>query len=82
MKRFNKFSEDMDKVAALKAKQRDTLDKFKSNSTPSPSPKPERKVHSGDVDTQNMIDKKRAVAKAAARKTEIRAEIQKEKQDK
>ena len=82
MKRFNKFSEDMDKVAALKAKQRATLDKFKSNSTPSPSPKPERKVHSGDVDTQNMIDKKRAVAKAAARKTEIRAEIQKEKQDK
>ena len=82
MKRFNKFSEDMDKVAALKAKQRATLDKFKSNSTSSPSPKPERKVHSGDVDTQNIIDKKRAVAKAAARKAEIRAEIQKEKQDK
>ena len=82
MKRFNKFSEDMDKVAALKAKQRATLDKFKSNSTPSPSPKPERKVHSGDVDTQNMIDKKRAIAKAVSRKAEIRAEIQKEKQDK
>ena len=81
MKRFNKFTEDVDKVAALKAKQRATVDKFKSSETPVQQT-PERKVHSGDVDTQNMIDKKRAVAKAAARKAEIRAEIQKEKQDK
>ena len=81
MKRFDKFTEDMDKVAALKAKQRATVDKFKSSETPVQQT-PERKVHSGDVDTQNMIDKKRAVAKAAARKAEIRAEIQKEKQDK
>ena len=81
MKRFNKFTEDVDKVAALKAKQRATVDKFKSSKTPVQQT-PERKVHSGDVDTQNMIDKKRAVAKAAARKSEIRAEIQKEKQDK
>ena len=81
MKRFNKFTEDVDKVAALKAKQRATVDKFKSSETPVQQ-KPERKVHSGDVETQNMIDKKRAVAKAAARKAEIRAEIQKEKQDK
>ena len=81
MKTFNKFTEDVDKVAALKAKQRATVDKFKSSETPVQQT-PERKVHSGDVDTQNMIDKKRAVAKAAARKAEIRAEIQKEKQDK
>ena len=81
MKRFNKFTEDIDKVAALKAKQRATVDKFKSSKTPVQQT-PERKVHSGDVETQNMIDKKRAVAKAAARKAEIRAEIQKEKQDK
>ena len=81
MKRFNKFTEDIDKVAALKAKQRATVDKFKSSETPVQQT-PERKVHSGDVETQNMIDKKRAVAKAAARKSEIRAEIQKEKQDK
>ena len=81
MKRFNKFTEDVDKVAALKAKQRATVDKFKSSKTPVQQT-PERKVHSGDVETQNMIDKKRAVAKAAARKAEIRAEIQKEKQDK
>ena len=79
MKRFNKFTEDIDKVAALKAKQRATVDKFKSSKTPVQQT-PERKVHSGDVETQNMIDKKRAVAKAAARKAEIRAEIQKEKQ--
>ena len=82
MKRFDKFTEDMDKVAALKAKQRATVDKFKSNSTSTSKPKPERKVHSGDVDTQNMIDKKRAIAKAVSRKAEIRAEIQREKQDK
>ena len=81
MKRFNKFTEDVDKVAALKAKQRAAVDKFKSSETPVKQT-PERKDHSGDVDTQNMIDKKRAVAKAAARKAEIRAEIQKEKQDK
>ena len=81
MKRFNKFTEDIDKVAALKAKQRAAVDKFKSSETPVKQT-PERKVHSGDVDTQNMIDKKRAVAKAAARKAEILAEIQKEKQDK
>ncbi len=81
MKKFNKFTEDVDKVAALKAKQRATVDKFKSSKTPVQQT-PERKVHSGDVETQNMIDKKRAVAKAAARKAEIRAEIQKEKQDK
>ena len=81
MKRFNKFTEDVDKIAALKAKQRATVDKFKSSETPVQQT-PERKVHSGDVETQNMIDKKRAVAKAAARKAEIRAEIQKEKQDK
>ena len=81
MKRFNKFTEDIDKVAALKAKQRATVDKFKSSETPVQQT-PERKVHSGDVDTQNMIDKKRAVAKAAAKKAEIRAEIQREKQDK
>ena len=81
MKNFHKFTEDLDKVAALKAKQRATVDKFKSSETPVQQT-PERKVHSGDVATQNMIDKKRAVAKVAARKAEIRAEIQKEKQDK
>ena len=57
MKRFNKFTEDVDKVAALKAKQRATVDKFKSSETPVQQT-PERKVHSGDVATQNMIDKK------------------------
>ena len=82
MKRFEKFTEDMDKVAALKAKQRATVDKFKSSPKSTPVQKPERKVHSGDVDTQNMIAAKQAKAKAVARKAEIRAEIQNEKQDK
>ena len=80
MKRFQEFVENVDKVAALKAKQRATVDKFKSSSKPSPVQKPERKVHSGDIDTQNMVAAKQA--KAMARKAEIRAEIQREKQDK
>ena len=32
MKRFQEFVENVDKVAALKAKQRATVDKFKSTS--------------------------------------------------
>tara|TARA_B100000123_G_C25396866_1_gene282559 strand:+ start:275 stop:523 length:249 start_codon:yes stop_codon:yes gene_type:complete len=82
MKRFQNFTEDVNKVAALKAKQKAAVAKFKSTSA---KPKPqsdERKVHSGDVETQNMIDAKAAKQKAAARKAEIRAEIQSEKQDK
>ena len=82
MKRFQEFTENVDKVAALKAKQRTAVDKFKSSGTPDPKPKPERKVHSGDVDTENLIAKKQAKANAMARKAEIRAEIQNEKQDK
>ena len=82
MKRFQEFTENVDKVAALKAKQRTAVDKFKSSGTPDPKPKSERKVHSGDVDTENLIAKKQAKAKAMARKAEIRAEIQNEKQDK
>ena len=82
MKRFQEFTENIDKVAALKAKQRAAVDKFKSSGTPDLKPKSERKVHSGDVDTENLIAKKQAKAKAMARKAEIRAEIQNEKQDK
>ena len=82
MKRFQEFVENVDKVAALKAKQRAAVDKFKSGDQPAPKQTPERKVHSGDVDTENLIAKKQAKAKAMARKAEIRAEIQREKQDK
>ena len=82
MKRFQEFTENIDKVAALKAKQRAAVDKFKSSGTPDPKPKPERKVHQGNVETENLIAKKQAKAKAMARKAEIRAEIQNEKQDK
>tara|TARA_B100001057_G_scaffold460144_1_gene510951 strand:- start:1092 stop:1340 length:249 start_codon:yes stop_codon:yes gene_type:complete len=82
MKRFQEFTENVDKVAALKAKQRTAVDKFKSSGTPDPKPKPERKVHQGNVETENLIAKKQAKAKAMARKAEIRAEIQNEKQDK
>ena len=64
MKRFDKFTEDMDKAAALKARQRDAVSKFKSSSeTPTPQ-KPESRVHSGDVATQDMISRKQAKAKA------------------
>ena len=82
MKRFQEFTENVDKVAALKAKQRAAVDKFKSGNQPASKQTPERKVHSGDVDTENLIAKKQAKAKAMARKAEIRAEIQREKQDK
>ena len=82
MKRFQEFTENVDKVAALRAKQRTAVDKFKSSGTPDPKPKPERKVHQGNVETENLIAKKQAKAKAMARKAEIRAEIQNEKQDK
>ena len=82
MKRFDKFTEDMDKAAALKARQRDAVSKFKSSSETSTPQKPESRVHSGDVATQDMISRKQAKAKAMARKAEIRAEIQNEKQDK
>ena len=82
MKRFDKFTEDMDKAAALKARQKDAVSKFKSSSeTPTPQ-KPENRIHSGDVATQDMIARKQAKAKAMARKAEIRAEIQNQKQDK
>ena len=82
MKRFQEFTENVDKVAALKARQRTAVDKFKSSGTPDPKPKPERKVHQGNVETENLIAKKQAKAKALARIADIRAEFQSEKQDK
>ncbi len=82
MKRFNKFTEDIDKVAALKARQKAAVSKFKSSSETPQVKKPESRVHSGDVASANLAAAKAAKAKAIARKAEIRAEIQKEKQDK
>ena len=82
MKRFNKFTEDIDKVAALKARQKAAVSKFKSSSETPQVKKPESRVHSGDVASSNLAAAKAAKAKAMARKAEIRAEIQKEKQDK
>ena len=82
MKKSDKFTEDVDKVAALKARQRDAVSKFKSNSEAPTPTKPQSRVHSGDVASANIAAAKAAKAKAMARKAEIRAEIQKEKQDK
>ena len=82
MKRFDKFTEDVDKVAALKARQRDAVSKFKSSSEAPTPQKPESRVHSGDVASADLAARKAAKAKAMARKAEIRAEIQNEKQDK
>ena len=36
MKRFQEFTENVDKVAALKAKQKGAVDKFKSGNEPAP----------------------------------------------
>ena len=82
MKRFDKFTEDVDKVAALKERQKVAVSKFKSSSETPQVNKPESRVHSGDVASANLAAAKAAKAKAMARKAEIRAEIQKEKQDK
>ena len=82
MKRFYKFTEDVDKVAALKARQKVAVSKLKSSSETPQVNKPESRVHSGDVASANLAAAKAAKAKAMARKAEIRAEIQKEKQDK
>tara|TARA_B100000965_G_scaffold395348_1_gene408746 strand:+ start:1636 stop:1896 length:261 start_codon:yes stop_codon:yes gene_type:complete len=86
MKKFNQFAEDVDKVAALRDRQKAAVAKFKQDSEPREVKKPERKVHSGDIATKDLIqrksEQKQAAAKAAARKAEIRAEIQNEKDDK
>ena len=44
MKRFQEFTENVDKVAALKAKQRAAVDKFKSGNEPAPKQTPERRL--------------------------------------
>ena len=82
MKRFQEFVENVDKVAALRARQKDAVSKFKTSSNTPEVKKPESRVHSGDVASANLAAAKAAKAKAMARKAEIRAEIQKEKQDK
>ena len=82
MKRFQEFTENVDKVAALRARQKDAVSKFKTSSNTPEVKKPESRVHSGDVASANLAAAKAAKAKAIARKAEIRAEIQKEKQDK
>jgi len=82
MKRFQEFTENVDKVSALRARQTDAVSKFKTTSNTPEVKKPESRVHSGDVASANLAAAKAAKAKAMARKAEIRAEIQKEKQDK
>jgi hypothetical protein len=82
MKRFQEFTENIDKVAALRARQKAAVSKFKTSSNTPEVKKPESRVHSGDVASANLAAAKAAKAKAMARKAEIRAEIQKEKQDK
>ena len=82
MKRFQEFTENVDKVAALRARQKDAVSKFKTSSNTPEVKKPESRVHSGDVASANLAAAKAAKAKAMARKAEIRAEIQREKQDK
>ena len=82
MKRFQEFTENVDKVAALRARQKAAVSKFKTSSNTPEVKKPESRVHSGDVASANLAAAKAAKAKAMARKAEIRAEIQREKQDK
>ncbi len=77
MKKFNQFSEDADKVAALRARQKAAVAKYKTvDSKPSKPKASESEVHQGDIAV------KQAAAKAAARKAEIRSEIQRQKGNK
>ena len=62
MKSFNKFTEDIDKVAALRAIQKAAVSKFKSSSETPQVKKPESRVQSGDVASANL-SASRAAAK-------------------
>ena len=85
MKKFNQFSEDADKVAALRARQKAAVAKYKTSSTKSTTPKEsESQVHHGDVATDDLRQKRAAVkqarVKASARKAEIQQSVQRELQ--
>ena len=87
MKRFDKFTEDVDRISALRARQKAAVAKYKTaDSTPSKPKASESEVHQGDIATDDLRQKraavKQAAAKAAARKSEIRSEIQRQKGDK
>ena len=62
MKKFNQFSEDADKVAALRARQKAAVAKYKTTSTKTSSPKEsESQVHHGDIATDDLRQKRAAV---------------------
>ena len=55
MKKFNQFSEDADKVAALRARQKAAVAKYKTtDSTPSKPKASESEVHQGDIATDDL----------------------------
>ena len=85
MKKFNQFSEDADKVAALRAKQKAAVAKYKTTDTQSSKPKEsDSEVHHGDIATDDLRQRRAAVkqarVKAAARKAEIQQSVQRELQ--
>ena len=85
MKKFNQFSEDADKVAALRARQKAAVAKYKTtDSKPSKPKESESEVHQGDIATDDLRQKRAAVkqarVKAAARKAEIQQSVQRELQ--
>tara|TARA_B100000214_G_scaffold42508_1_gene26698 strand:+ start:616 stop:891 length:276 start_codon:yes stop_codon:yes gene_type:complete len=85
MKKFNQFSEDADKVAALRARQKAAVAKYKTtDSKPSKPKESESEVHHGDIATDDLRQKRAAVkqarVKASARKAEIQQSVQRELQ--
>ena len=55
MKKFNQFSEDADKVAALRARQKAAVAKYKTADSKTSKPKEsESEVHHGDIATDDL----------------------------
>ena len=62
MKKFIQFSEDADKVAALRARQKAAVAKYKTaDSTPSKPKASESEVHQRDIATDDLRQKIAAV---------------------
>ena len=88
MKSYNQFFENVDKVAALKQKQKDAVAKHKeSGTTPLSGTRADHHEHDADVGAQqkavSRAEAKRKAAKQAAIAANVKSEIQRDsKQDK
>jgi len=88
MKSYNQFSENIDKVAALKQKQKDAVAKHKeSGTTPLSGTRADHHEHDADVGAQQKSAARSAAKERAAKRAAIAADVKSEiqrdsKQDK